>query len=474
MEVLETLESFESYGLISLLPVACVIITAVITRRAVEALIVGTLIGSAIIAGTGLSGGAWFAGAATGFWGTWFKFILAEIGDSANYIVMFGMFGALIRLLDDSGSALGFADVGAKVSNSRKKTMIFTWLLGIIIFIEDYLNALGVGVAMRTLTDKWKISREFLAFLVNSTGAAVCILVPISTWGVLYSSQIDLLGIFGDMHGIEAYTRSIPFMLYAWIAVLIAPLFCLGVIPLFGPMKKAETRALETGRTFPDWYYEGGEADETTMKVKPSSAWNFIVPIVVMVIVTLISNFNITLAVIVSYTICFLMLFFQKKLRLGDFIDKLVAGFKDMLYVTMLVLIAFMLQDVNETLGLTPFVIKTVAPVLSPMLFPTITFLIVAVLAFCTGSFWGVAMISFPIILPLAMAMNVNPFLAIGAVSAATSFGSHACFYSDAVTVTSAATGIRNMDYAKTSIPLIMVPFFIAVVLYLIVGAALA
>jgi Na+/H+ antiporter NhaC len=233
---METLESLQSYGLVSLLPVVCVIVTAVITRRAVEALLVGTLVGSVIIAGTDLSGGAWIAGAATGFWATWFDFTLAEIGDSAYYVIMFGMFGALIRLLDDSGAALGFADVGARVSNSRKKTMIFTWLLGIIIFIEDYLNALGVGVAMRTLTDKQKISREFLAFLVNSTGAAICILVPISTWGVLYSGQIEELGLIEGMHGIEAYARSIPFMLYAWVAVLIVPLFCLGAIPLFGPM----------------------------------------------------------------------------------------------------------------------------------------------------------------------------------------------------------------------------------------------
>jgi Na+/H+ antiporter NhaC len=432
---MEALGSLESYGLVSLLPVLCVIVTAVVTRRAVEALIVGTLVGSAIIAGTGLTGGGWFAGAVTGFWGKWFDFTLAEIGDSAYYVIMFGMFGALIRLLDDSGAALGFADVGAKVSNSRRKTMIFTWILGIIIFIEDYLNALGVGVAMRTLTDKWKISREFLAFLVNSTGAAVCILVPISTWGVLYSGQIDKLELFGAMHGIEAYARSIPIMLYAWVAVFIVPLFCLGVIPLFGPMKKAEARAVETGKTFPDWYYEGGSADEIKADVKPSSAWNFIIPIVVMVIVTLISDFDITMAVIVSYIICFLMLLLQRKVTLGDFIDKLIIGFKDMLYVTILVLIAFMLQDVNDALGLTPFVIQTVAPVLSPALFPMITFLVVA---------------------------------------AATSFGSHACFYSDAVTVTAASTGIRNMDYARTSIPLIMVPFFISIVLYLIVGLIFA
>jgi Na+/H+ antiporter NhaC len=326
---------------------------------------------------------------------------------------------------------------------------------------------------MQTLTDKWKISREYLAFIVNSTGAAVCILVPFSSWGILYASQIDNVGVFGDMTGLEAYARSIPFMLYAWIAVLAVPLFVLGVIPLFGPMKKAEERVATTGRVFPDYHYEGDAVDALIDDTKPSSAWNFIIPMAVLIAVTIYTA-DIVLGVILSVVVAFLLLFFQKLMSIGQFCDHIVNGFKDMLYVTMLVLAAFVLQDFNDALGLTPYVIDSVAPILSPALFPAVTFLVIALLAFATGSFWGVAAISFPIILPLAVALDVNLYAAVGAVAAATAFGSHACFYSDAVTVTCAATGLKNMDYARTAIPLIGLSFGLGLIAYLILGFVIA
>jgi len=108
--------------------------------------------------------------------------------------------------------------------------------------------------------------------------------------------------------------------------------------------------------------------------------------------------------------------------------------------------------------------------VLSPAVLPAISFVFVGLLAFCTGSFWGVAAISLPIIVPLAQAIGTDPLLAAGAVISGTVFGSHACFYSDAATLTSAATQIRNIDYAKTVLPLLAVPFGLAVVAYLIAG----
>lgn len=449
----------ETYGLISLLPVAVVIVAAIISKRALESLILGTFAAAIILAK-----GDW--------WSTWFDYTLTEIGDSAYYIIMFGMFGAMIRMLEQSGAAMGFADIGAKVANSRNKTQIFTWILGIIIFVEDYLNALGVGVAMRSLSDKWKISREKLAFIVNSTGAAVCILVPFSSWGVLYISQIDETKAL-DISGFSAYVHSIPYMLYAWIAVIIVPLFIFGIVPLFGPMKKAEERAMNTGRVFPDYHYEGETTEELESNVQKSNALNFIIPMLVLIGVCIYTG-DIVIAVIISVVVCFLMLFPQKKLTLGGFCDAIVGGFGDMLYVTMLVLAAFVLQDFNDALGLTPYVIDSVTPILSPALLPAVTFIIVGALAFCTGSFWGVAAISFPIILPLALALDVNPFIAIGSVAAATAFGSHACFYSDAVTVTCAATGLKNMDYAKTSLPLIAVPFGLGIIAYLILGFVMA
>ncbi|MEL7658117.1 MAG: Na+/H+ antiporter NhaC family protein, partial [Bacillota bacterium] len=376
---MEALGTVETYGVISLIPVAVVIVTAIITKRALESLVLGTFVGAIIIAKS-----AW--------WGTWFDYSLTEIGDSAYYIIMFGMFGAMIRILQYSGSALGFADIGAKVANSRKKTMIFTWILGIIIFVEDYLNALGVGVAMQTLTDKWKISREYLAFIVNSTGAAVCILVPFSSWGILYASQIEEVGVLEGVSGFSAYVNAIPFMLYAWIAVIMVPLFIMGIIPLYGPMKKAEERVTATGRVFPDYHYEEEAFEGLVDDTKPSSAWNFMIPMIVLIGIAIYTA-DIVFAVIISVVVAFIMLFIQKLMTLGQFCDHIVGGFKDMLYVTMLVLAAFVLQDFNDALGLTPYVIDSVAPILSPALFPAVTFLVIAGLAFATGSFWGVAAI---------------------------------------------------------------------------------
>lgn len=456
---METIASAETYGIISLIPVLVVIVAAIISKRAMESLVLGTLVGAVIYA-------------KAGFWGTWFEYTLTEIGDSAYYIIMFGAFGALIRVLQYSGSASGFAEIGSRLANSRKKTLIFTWLLGIIIFVEDYLNALGVGVAMQTLTDKWKISREFLAFIVNSTGAAVCILVPFSSWGILYAAQIEEVGIL-EVSGFSAYVSAIPFMLYAWIAVIAVPLFALGIIPLYGPMKKAEERVALTGKVFPDYHYEGDAVKGLTDIIKPSSAINFIVPMLVLIGVAIYTA-DIVFAVIIAILVAFGMLLVQKRMTLSDFFDHIVNGFKDMLYVTMLVLAAFVLQDFNDALGLTPFVIDSVAPLLSTALFPVVIFMVIAGLAFATGSFWGIAAISFPIVLPLAVAVGVNPFLAIGAVAAGTAFGSHACLYSDAVTVTCAATGLKNIDYARTAIPLIGIPFALGIAAYLVVGIIMA
>jgi len=469
----------DTYGLISLVPVAVVIIFAVWTKRCAESLFLGAAVAAVILAVNEHPGSwtAWWTTTEPWAWadGTGlFDTIINVVGGNVYYIIMFGMFGALIRLLDQSGAALGFADVGAKVANSRKKTMVTTWVLGILIFIEDYLNALGVGVAMKSLSDKHKISREMLAWIVNTTGAAVCILVPISSWGVLYSSQIAKTGLFNSS-GVAAYASAIPYMLYSWVAVIFVILVIFKVVPLFGPMKKAEARALETGKTFPEWYYEDqGENTGVVEKDPPKSGWwNFVAPMIVMVIIAIWTE-DLVLAVIISVVIGGVMLMLQKKLTIGKFLDQILGGFGDMLYVTVLVLMAFVLQAFNDQLGLTKFVIDSVAPIMSPAVFPMIAFVVVAALSFCTGSFWGVAAISFPIILPVADSMHVNLSLAVGAVAAATAFGSHACFYSDAVTVTAAATGIKNIDYAKTALPLIAVPFVVSIVLYGIVGFVMA
>jgi Na+/H+ antiporter NhaC len=486
------------FGAIALIPVLITIVCAILTKRAAESLFVGSII-AAIIFAIG-NGGAWYKD----FWtnvapwewaeGTgWFDVTITVAGGYIYYAILFGLFGAMIRVLDKTGAAVGFASVASKLATTRKKTLGATFILGVIIFVDDYLNAFGVGVAMKKLSDKLKISREFLAYVINSTGAAVCILVPVSTWAAVYSGNITQLQEGGTkifdtpMSGIDAYMASIPFMLYAWIALIITLLFIFKVIPVFGPMKKAELRAAETGKVFPEWYYEEQEKNPADKQeevaeenVKTAGWWNFAIPMLVILAVALLQKFifkveiDLVMAVIIAVVIAGVLLILQKKFTVGEFCDSIVGGFQDMAYVTILVMLAWILQTFNDLLGLTPWVIESVAPILSPALLPVVTFIIVGALAFATGSFWGVAAISFPIILPLASEMDVNMFLTIGTIAGATAFGSHACFYSDAVTVTAAATGIRNIDYAKTAIPMILVGTVVSIVAYLILGFVMA
>jgi Na+/H+ antiporter NhaC len=486
------------FGVLALIPIAVVLIVAISTKRAAEALFLGS-VAAAIIYAIGTAGGSWYTAwwttVAPWYWadGTgWFDVLINTVGGYIYYAILFGMFGAIIRILDMTGAAAGFAVVATKFANTRKKTLFTTFVLGIIIFIDDYLNAFGVGVAMRPLSDKLKISREFLAYVINTTGAAICILVPVSSWAAVYAGNLDTTQettpLFDTIiPGIDAYTRSIPYMVYSWAALGICLLFIFKVIPLFGGMKKAEARVEQTGRIFPDWYYEEGKTEEEKEKAEleeqergPAGWWNFVVPVLAIIVVALLQKFvfeveiDLVMLVVIAVVIAGVMLIAQKRLKIGEFADSIVNGFKDMAYVTILVMFAWVLQAFNDLLGLTPWVIESVQPILSPALLPMIAFIVVGALAFATGSFWGVAAISFPIILPLAKAMGVEIFLTIGVIAGATAFGSHACFYSDAVTVTAAATGIRNIDYAKTALPLICVGAVVSIVIYGILGFVMA
>lgn len=452
----------ETYGIISLIPVAIVIVMALITKRTLECLIVGSMIGFIILDGTS-------------FLGEWVNSALTVFGDSAWYILVFGVFGIIIQLLEESGGAQGISQLGTRFAKNRGMALIATWFLGILIFIDDYLNNLGVSVAMRNVTDKFKVSRELLAYIINSTGAAVCVLIPISSWAVFMSGQYENLGVVGsDGTSLGAYIQSIPYMFYAWLAVIMAPLIALKIFPLFGPMKKAELRAQE-GDVFPPSYYiqlEKNNGGGLTEEMDPSKAKaiNFILPMLVFVFATIFTEGDILMGGIFAIITCAILFIPQKLMSISKFCDVSFKGFTSMAFVTGLVLTSFILGAANERLGLTPYIIGKVEPLLSPALLPMIAFLLVAFLAFACGSFWGIIVIVAPIIIPLAQALDCNIYLVGAAMLSGTVFASHTCFYADAVTLISAGTQIQNTDYAKTAIPIAAVPVVISTILFLIFG----
>lgn len=449
------MEITSNYGIISLIPVLVVIVTAIITRRTVEPLIIGALVGYVILH-------------KTTFFTEFLGGLSATISENGWFILVFGLFGMVVMLLEKSGGALGFSDFGTKVAKTRASSIIITWILGILVFIDDYLNNLGVGTAMRNITDKYKVSRELLAYVINSTGAAVCVLVPMSSWAILMISIYENLGVEVGGSSYTAYVHTIPFIFYAWIAVIIVPLIALKIVPLWGPMKKAQLRADE-GNLFP---HQAEVQEMEGYQITKTSMWNFIIPMAALIAVTIYKN-DILIGMAVGFVVCLILYIPQKIMTLGEFCDHSVEGFKSMVLVTAIVISAFLLQKANGDLGLTEYVISIAAPVLSANLLPVVTFIICAIIAVCTGSFWGTMTIASPILIPLALSLGANPIIIGGAIISAGAFGSHACFYGDAVTLASAVTGITNTDYAKTALPMIAAPALIAIILFTVIGFVL-
>ncbi len=455
----------EHFGAWSLIPALVVIVTALISKRTLEPLLLGALVGFIILKGPGVGDfmtDSWFS--------EFINAVYAVMMDPVTVwiILVCGLFGSVVALLEKAGGTMGFSDIAAKATKGRTGTLFTTWILGIIVFVDDYLNALAVGTAMRNATDKYKVSREFLAYIVNSTGATVCVLIPFSTWSAFMAGQLESSGAAAEGMGTETYFATLPFILYAWIAVIIVPLFILKVIPVWGPMKKAEQRA-QAGQCLPDStvdLYLTKEETETPIKGK---AMNFIIPMLVLAGVVVYTK-DMLYGVIAAIAVCAILFAPQRIMKLSEFFETTINGFKDMILVLGIIVAAFILQAANDALGLTPYVIESVEPILSPALLPMLTFIIVGLLAFTTGSFWGVAAIAFPIIVPLADSMGVSMLLVAGAVISSASLGSHTCFYGDAVTLTSASTQIRNNDYAKTVLPIIALPFVLGCIAFLVAG----
>ncbi|MDR2487396.1 MAG: hypothetical protein LBD12_05465, partial [Clostridiales Family XIII bacterium] len=362
------MDAVAHYGLLSVVPAAVVIVLALWSKRTLEPLLIGALVGFIII-----GKGNFFT-----------SFIDATYGVLMNattawVVLVCGMFGSLVALIERSGGTFGFSAVAAKVTRGEKSTLIVTWLLGIAVFADDYLNALAVGTAMRKLADKYRVAREFLAYVVNSTGAAVCVLIPVSTWAAYMASQLTVAGIATEKNQTWVYIQTIPYQFYAIIAVIVVPLFIIKAIPMYGTMRKADRRAKETGQCLPDSMLaemqESGGLEEPTFRKKPS-AWNFAIPMLLLVAATIYFG-DMLYGVIIANVSCLLLFIPQGLMRPKQAGDTIIKGFTEMVFPLMIVVSAFILQAANDALGLTPYIIETVQPILSPAVLPVLSFVIV-------------------------------------------------------------------------------------------------
>jgi Na+/H+ antiporter NhaC len=448
-------------GAIILVPTLVVFVLAVLTHRPIESLITGSIVGLIMIHGTGFIGG---------FAETSLRVMMEET--VAWVILVCGFMGSLIAILIRTGSTKSFTEKMINVVRSEKSALMATWGLGILMFVDDYLNSLAVGSAMRSLTDKYKVSREKLAYVVDSTAAPISVIIPFSTWGVFFAGLIVANGIAPEGQGLDYYISAIPYMLYAWVAVLLVPIVISGAIPALGPMKAAEARAQSTGQTVPPEALHIEQANQSIRPrddIKPRISM-FLVPMALLVLATLYFDKDFLVGIYIALGSTAIYILATRMMDMHDTFDTIIDGFKTMIEPLGVLVAAFILKDVNDVLGLAPYVVRSMEPVLTPELLPAAVFASMALVSFMTGSNWGVFVIVLPIVTALANNLGADMTLVIGATLSASTFGSHACFYSDATVLTAQASGCTPFQHAITQIPYALIAAAVTVAGYLAIA----
>lgn len=394
-------------------------------------------------------------------------------------VLVIALFGMLIVLFERSSAVKDFGVWAGKLIRTKKQAMLGTFVLGVIVFLDDYLNNLAVGTTMKVITDKHKIPRTQLAYVVNSVAAPVCILIPISSWAVYFAGLLEEQGITVNGSGMGAYVSALPLMFYGWLAVIVVVLQITGIIPKLGLIKRDTQRALASGDVFPEGYITAlGKSAEEKQTAESTESQNanpvfFLLPLAVMIAVTILAGIDVMMGALGGVATAFLLYAVCRKMNIKDLLTACYDGIVSMSFVMVLSVLAFSVQSANLDLKLADFVISVTEPVMSGAFLPAVVFLVCAVYAYATGCFWDLAVIITPIVIPLAQAMEVNPILAAAAVFSGAAFGSNTCLYGDGVIMCSQACGIKSIDLMFATLPYALIAGGGSVILYLIAGFAM-
>jgi tetracycline resistance efflux pump len=466
------------YGFWSVVPPLLTIVLAISTKEVLMSLFIGVFSGALIYAG-------WNPLVAME---SMVQFIIYDAlvyideGSAWNMqvIVIVMLLGGLIGLLVRSGGSTAFGNLLATKIKTKKGAQGMTWLLGMLIFFDDYFNALTNGAVMRPISDKFGISREKLSYIIDSTAVGICLVVPLSSWVAFICSLIA--GAYSDqgqtVDGFQIFLHVIPYNYYAWLSIIMV----LVVVYLgldFGPMAKAEKRTAETGALC-DKTFSGGDADEddfSSIEQANGKAIDLLAPIILLISLALIfmlytggffSGEGLTLleavqamdgmlalVYAISCTVVFSIIFYAIR-RLSNVTDSMAAfvvGAKSMVFVTILLSFAWGIGSVCTNLKTAEYLASLFVGNVPSFIMPLIIFVFACLMTFSTGASWGTYAIMIPLAVPLALQMDANPYACIAAVIGGGGFGNHCSPLADTAILSSAASNIRHTDHIKTQIP---------------------
>ena len=387
--------------------------------------------------------------------------------ESYQFVIILLMgFGGLIKVLQESGAMLGFADMLSGRIKGPKAAMLAAVFLNVVTFVDDYISVLTTPFVMRETTDRCGIPREHLAHQTNTLAGSLCVLIPFSSWTGFSVGLLSEQGYFYN-----DYLASLPFMFYPIVSVAICLLLVAGAFPKIGAMKDAYTRVAEGGSAALEEKTENSIIDiEMPENDKASGAFNAIVPIAALVAVTMICGNDLVYGIIAALAAAAVLYIGQKIMTPGKFFNLFFEGAKSMCTLSIVICFAFMLSAANKELGFFEVLIGGIGGTIPPWMLPLLAFVLVGATVFATGGYWLTQVIAIPIFMPLAAAMGVNPAAVIGAMMSGVIFGFNTCLYADPAFLIAAGTGVSNFSLVRTSMPYALIGAVVSAVLYVAVG----
>ena len=468
----------------SILPPLTAILVALLIRSVLPALVLGLWLGAWALNGLTVSG--FFAGFLDGF----DIYLTNAVADRDHVSIMLFTFmiAGMVGIISRNGGMRGIVELIIRGANTPKRGQVSVWTLGLLIFFDDYSNTLVVGNTSRSVTDRLKISREKLAYIVDSTAAPVATVALVTTW---IGYQVGLIGDAMtripdlDLSPYGVFLNSILYSFYPFLAIF----FVILVITTgrdFGPMLKAERRARETGQVVPDSSSTLGADDEAALAMKeglPPRAMNAIVPVVAMTLAIMgglyvtgegetvsdiVGSANsyqaLMWASIISVLVAVVMTLSQRLLSLDEVVDAWVSGARFTFLAMIILVLSWAMAEISSELHTADFLIASLGDRLPMGVLPTMVFVLAAFTAFSTGSSWGAMGILLPLVLPLSWAVlgardSADPehlyilYASVSCVLAGAVWGDHCSPISDTTVMSSLSAGCDHIEHVRTQMP---------------------
>ena len=462
----------------ALLPPVIAIGLALITKEVYSSLFVGILMGGLLYSAYS------FEGTVLHVFQDGIVSVLSD-GYNIGILVFLVILGAMVCLMNKAGGSAAFGRWAARRIKTRVGAQLATVALGVLIFIDDYFNCLTVGSVMRPVTDKHKVSRAKLAYLIDATAAPVCIIAPISSWAAAVASYVE------DGNGLTLFIRAIPFNFYAILTIVM--MVGMAVMKLeFGSMAKFERRAQDIGDLFNGRNPYAGAADG--QEEKKGIVLDLVLPIVVLIVFCVIgmiysggffqgssfveafsnsdASVGLMLGSVFALAVTVLYYCLRRTMTFRETMDCIPEGFRAMVPAILILTFAWSLKAMTDSLGAGEFVagvVKDSAGAFQAFL-PAVVFLIGCFLAFATGTSWGTFGILIPITLDVFPLTNPLGVVCVSACMAGAVCGDHCSPISDTTIMASAGAQSDHVDHVSTQLPYAVTAAAVSFVAYLVAG----